>query len=233
MPGTLYLIPTTLGGDDIDQVIPPYVAGITRQLSIFVVEDLRTARRYLSRLQLNRPIDSLTFHSLNEHSTQSELEGCLRPLLGGLSVGLLSEAGTPAVADPGAELVMAAHRHGVRVVPLSGPSSILLALMASGLNGQNFAFVGYLPVKPPDRAKRLRQLENRSREEGQSQLFIEAPYRNNQLMETLLSTLSPRTVLTVACDLTLPTEFIASREIAMWADRPNLHKRPCIFGIQA
>ena len=192
MVGTLYLIPTTLGSDKWEDVIPAYVAQITREIRFFIVEDVRTARRYLSRLGMPVPIDTLNFEVLNEHTPIEEVSKLLTPLIDGQIVGLLSEAGVPAVADPGANLVDAAHRIGIKVVPLTGPSSIILALMGSGLNGQNFAFVGYLPIKPNERMKRIKQLEQRSREEKQTQLFIEAPYRNNQLLESLVKTLNEK-----------------------------------------
>jgi 16S rRNA (cytidine1402-2'-O)-methyltransferase len=232
MLGTLYLIPTTLGGDAIRDVIPSYNIQITRTLSRFVVEDVRTARRYLSRLEMPVPISDLSFELLNEHTPIADLSNLIKPMTEGISVGLLSEAGVPAVADPGANLVALAHTKGIRVVPLVGPSSIILALMASGLNGQNFAFVGYLPVKPDERAKRIRQLEQRSRDEKQTQLFIETPYRNNQLLESLVHILHPETLVSISCDLTLPTEFVCTLKAKEWKIKmPDLHKRPSIFGI--
>jgi 16S rRNA (cytidine1402-2'-O)-methyltransferase len=232
MSGTLYLIPTTLGGDHWEEIIPTHVAEVTRSLRSFFVEDARTARRYLSCLGMPVSIQELSFDILNEHSTQSDVENLLGHLLSGKSVGLLSEAGVPAVADPGSLLISMAHNKGVKVVPLTGPSSIILALMASGLNGQNFAFVGYLPVKPNERDKRIRQLELRSKEEKQTQLFIEAPYRNNQLLKSLVSVLHPETNLHISCDLTLPTEFVLTQRVKVWKKQmPDLHKRPSIFGI--
>lgn len=232
MQGKLYLIPTTLGGENWGDVIPQLVADISRSIKHFVVEDVRTARRYLSKLGMPVPIDSLHFELLNEHTSETEVANLLKPIFDGQSVGLLSEAGVPAVADPGANLVALAQRRGVQVVPLTGPSSIILALMASGLNGQSFAFVGYLPVKSPDREKRIRQLEQRARDEHQTQLFIEAPYRNNQLLSSLLATLSPDTLLCIAADITLPTEFIVTKRVKEWTKNlPDLHKRPTIFAV--
>jgi 16S rRNA (cytidine1402-2'-O)-methyltransferase len=232
--GTLYLLPTTLGGDSIEDVLPLLVIELTRGLRHFVVEDLRSARRYLSRLGMPVRIEELEFDELNEHTNDIELDGLISPLIEGKSVGILSEAGVPAVADPGARLVSLAHIHGVRVVPLTGPSSIILALMGSGLNGQNFAFVGYLPIKPDERVKKIRQLEARSREELQTQLFIETPYRNNKLLEALLTTLHPETLLHISADLTIASEAVETKRVKDWKNKmPDLHKRPSIFGIQA
>lgn len=234
MTGKLYLIPTTLGGEDINQVIPAYVVEITRSIKHFIVEDIRTARRYLSRLGMPVPIDVLVFQELNEHTPKDDVSGLLKPLLNGEPVGLLSEAGVPAVADPGASLVSIAHVKGIRVVPLTGPSSIILSVMGSGLNGQNFAFVGYLPIQPNERQKRIKQLEQRSRDERQTQFFIETPYRNNKLMEALTQILQPETHLHISTDLTLSTEFVVTKRVKEWkAKMPDLHKRPSIFGIQS
>jgi len=232
--GTLYLLPTTLGGESITDVIPDFVLAQTKQLTHFVVEDVRTARRYLSGLGMPLPIEKLHFEELNEHTLFQEVPKLLSPLLNGISVGLISEAGVPAMADPGANLVALAHTKGVRVVPLTGPSSIILALMGSGLNGQNFAFVGYLPIKPDDRVRRLKQLEQRSKDENQAQFFIETPYRNNKLFESLLSSLNTQTLLHVSTDLTMQTEFVCTKSIGEWRKNkmPDLHKRPSIFGIQ-
>ncbi len=234
MQGNLYLIPTTLGGESWKDVIPEFVAEIARNIKFFVVEDVRSARRYLSKLGMPNPIDTLEFQLLNEHTPEEEVEKLLQPIFSGESLGLLSEAGVPAVADPGANLVALAQQKGVKVIPLTGPSSIILALMGSGFNGQNFAFVGYLPIKSPEREKRIRQLEQRAREEGQTQLFIEAPYRNNQLLDSLLATLNPNTKLCIAADITLPTEFVVSKQVKEWkSNQPDLHKRPTIFAINS
>jgi 16S rRNA (cytidine1402-2'-O)-methyltransferase len=201
-------------------------------LDYFIVENTRTARRFLSKAGVARPIDELEFRELNEHTAAGrEVEELIAPLLAGRSAGVISEAGVPGVADPGALAVEACHRHGIRVVPLTGPSSIVLAMMASGLNGQSFAFNGYLPVKPPERAQAIRRLERRARSEGQSQMFIEAPYRNAKLMEQLLQGLAPATRLTLAMDLTAPGEFIATRTVEEWrrSRLPEMQKRPAIF----
>ena len=201
-------------------------------LDYFIVENTRTARRFLSKAGIARPIDTLEFRELNEHTAAGrEVEELVAPLLAGRSAGVISEAGVPGVADPGALVVAACHRRGIRVVPLVGPSSIILAVMASGLNGQSFAFNGYLPVKPPERAKAIRFFERRALMEGQSQLFIEAPYRNVKLMEQLLRTLAPETRLTVALDLTAPGEWIGTHTTAEWrrCPLPDMNKRPAIF----
>lgn len=234
MSSKLYLLPTSLGGDNVSEVLPDYVIEVTRSLSTFIVEDVRTARRYLSKLGMPLAIDELRFSELNEHSTFQEVQALASILDGDVSVGLMSEAGVPAVADPGAHLVAIAHQKGVEVIPLVGPSSIVLSLMGSGMNGQNFAFVGYLPIKPNDRVKRIKQLEQRSREEKQSQFFIETPYRNNKLLESLVSTLQPDTLLHISADLTMDTQLVTTKRAREWKNKmPNLHKRPSIFGIQS
>lgn len=232
-PGTLYLIPCPIAEDTpVWDVLPAANRAVMASLDYFIVENIRTARRFLSRAALGRPVESLAFAELNEHTdTGRELEELMRPLREGRSAGVISEAGLPGIADPGAAAVAWCHRNGVRVVPLIGPSSLLLALMASGLNGQSFAFNGYLPVKPPERAKAIRFFERRARSEGQSQLFIEAPYRNDKLLAQLLEVCAPETLLTVAADLTGPTEQIVTRPVSAWraAARPALGKRPAIF----
>ena len=194
-----------------------------------MVEELRTARRFLSRYGLRGHIDELDFHVLNEHTTPAEVEAML-PLFDGQDVGLMSEAGLPAVADPGAALVALCHRHGIEVVPLVGPSSLMLALMGSGLNGQSFAFRGYIPAKTDERRAALRELEKQSRALNQSQILIETPYRNDALFADLLQGLSPATRLCVAADLTLPTQFLRTRTVAEWRKAPaTIGKRPCVF----
>lgn len=233
MAGTLYLIPTTLGSEKWGDVIPEFVAEITRGLKHFVVEDLRSARRYLSNLGMPIPINEIVFDLLNEHTPLSDVHKLLEKFTKGMSIGLLSEAGVPAVADPGANLVLLAHSKGIRVIPLTGPSSIILSVMGSGLNGQNFAFVGYLPIKPNERNAQIRKLEQRSRDERQSQFFIEAPYRNNKLLESLVNTLHSETLIHISCDLTLPSELVVTKSAKEWKQKmPDLHKRPSIFGIQ-
>lgn len=213
-------------------VLPQANLEVMNSLDYFIVENVRSARRFLSKAGVERRIEELEFVELNEHTRSAQdVERMLKPVLEGRSAGVISEAGVPGVADPGADVVALAHRKGVRVVPLVGPSSILMAIMASGLNGQSFAFVGYLPVKEPERIKRLKELERRAMGENQAQLFIEAPYRNIKLFETMLKTLSPKLKLTVAVDITSPDEFIKTRTIEEWrrGGMPDMAKRPTIF----
>jgi len=228
--GILYLIPTPLGDTALTQVLPEATRHIAAGLTTFIVEQAKTARAFLKQLPTATPIQQLTLLELNEHTPASELETLIAPLLAGLDVGLISEAGCPAVADPGANLVRLAHRRGIRVRPLTGPSSILLALMGSGLVGQRFAFHGYLPVKPDERAKALRELEKRSQKEDAAQVFIETPYRNRAMLESLLTACRDDTLLTLACDLTLESEYLATRSIAQWRkSAPEIERRPCVF----
>ena len=213
-------------------VVPEANRRVMDSLDYFIVENVRSARRFLSKAGISRKIDELEFVELNEHTVAGQaVEAMIKPLLAGRSAGVISEAGVPGVADPGALVVAACHRKGIRVVPLVGPSSILLAMMASGLNGQSFAFNGYLPVKPPERSKALKALERRAHTEHQSQIFIEAPYRNVKLMEQMLQVCAAETTLTVACDITSPEEFILSLPVAQWrkAGVPDIAKRPTIF----
>lgn len=233
MPGTLYLIPCPIAEEgDVWDVLPAANRAVMASLDYFIVENTRSARRFLSKAKLGRPIEELEFRELNEHTVAGrEVEELVAPIAAGRSAGVISEAGVPGVADPGALVVALCHRRGIRVVPLVGPSSILLAMMASGLNGQSFAFNGYLPVKPPERVQAIRRFERRAHAEGQSQLFIEAPYRNVKLMEQLLQTLAPETRLTVAMDITAPGEFIRTLRVREWraAELPAMNKRPAIF----
>ncbi len=231
MLGTLYLIPTTIGSESWDSVIPQTVLNQTRSLKHFIVEDIRTTRRYLSKIRVLTPIDQIDFQLLNEHTKQTEIEILLNPILNGIDVGLLSEAGLPAVADPGSQLVAFAHRKGIKVVPLTGPSSIFLTLMASGLNGQNFAFVGYLPIKPDERKKRIKQLELRAKQENQTQIFIEAPYRNLHLFQDLLKECNPESLLTIGVELTTSSEYISTKKIREWKNSalPDINKKNCVF----
>jgi 16S rRNA (cytidine1402-2'-O)-methyltransferase len=213
-------------------VLPKTNLDIMNSLDYFIVENIRSARRFLSRAGVERKIDELEFVELNEHTTAgAAVEAMVKPLLQGRSAGVISEAGVPGVADPGALVVEACHRRGIRVVPLVGPSSILMAMMASGLNGQSFAFNGYLPVKPAERGKALKGFERRAHVEHQSQIFIEAPYRNIKLMEQMLQVCAADTLLTVACDITSPEEFIRTLTIARWREAgvPDIAKRPTIF----
>jgi 16S rRNA (cytidine1402-2'-O)-methyltransferase len=229
--GTLYLLPCTLGDTPAEQVLPQHVIDIARRLKHFVVEQPKTTRQFLSALKPEHPIQSLHFATLNEHTESRELEGLLSPLLAGEDVGIVSEAGCPGIADPGADLVNLAHRRGIHVVPLVGPSSILLALMASGLNGQCFAFHGYLPIAEADRSKTITTLEAESAKRKQTQMFIETPYRNEKLFAALLARCRPQTLLCVACDITLPSELIQTRSVEQWKSQPppQLNKRPSLF----
>lgn len=233
MKGTIYMIPCPISDErDVWDVLPKANLDVMNSLDYFIVENTRSARRFLSRAGVTRRIEELEFVELNEHTTSSgDVERMLKPVLEGRSAGVISEAGVPGVADPGADIVALAHRKGVRVVPLVGPSSILMSVMASGLNGQSFAFVGYLPIKEGERLKRLKELERRALQERQAQLFIEAPYRNVKLFETMLKTLQPNIRLTVATDITSPEEFILTLEVAEWRKRgvPDMAKRPTIF----
>jgi len=204
-------------------------------LKHFIVEDIRTTRRYLSKIGVLTPIDQIDFQLLNEHTKQTEIELLLKPLLEGNDVGLLSEAGLPAVADPGSQLVAIGNRIGLKIVPLTGPSSIFLTLMASGLNGQNFAFVGYLPIKTDERKKRIKQLELRSKQEQQTQIFIEAPYRNLHLFQDIINECNPETLLTLGVELTTISEFIATKKIREWKNStfPDINKKNCVFCFMA
>lgn len=231
MTGTLYLLPCTLGDTPAEQVLPQHVIDLARRLKHYVVEHPKTTRQFLSALKHEQPIQSLHFETLNEHTEARELEALLAPLLAGEDVGIVSEAGCPGIADPGADLVDLAHRRGIRVVPLVGPSSILLALMASGLNGQCFAFHGYLPVAEAERDKAISSLEAESAKRRQTQMFIETPYRNEKLFAALLARCRPQTKLCIACDITLPTELIQTRSVEQWKSQPapQLNKRPSLF----
>ncbi|HEC44986.1 hypothetical protein LCGC14_2773260 [marine sediment metagenome] len=230
MPAELYLIPVTLGDSPVSHVIPGFPLEIINKLEHFVVEDLRSARRYLRKAGYKALFDDTEFYLLNEHSKDEELGEIIEVLAGGNSMGILSEAGVPAVADPGAELVALAHKRGIRVIPLVGPSSILMALMGSGMNGQSFCFHGYLPVKNPQRQNRIRQIERVALESSQTQIFMETPYRNNSLLEDILGCCREDTLLCVAADISLKTEFIKTKAVREWKkDIPNLHKRPAVF----
>ncbi|MBZ4200317.1 MAG: SAM-dependent methyltransferase [Methylotenera sp.] len=229
--GTLYLIPITLGEDNVHQVLPEHVINLAKNITHFVVESEKTARHFLSHIKTVKPVRELAMHLLNEHTDNKDLPALLVPLLTGHNVGLMSDAGCPAVADPGAKLVQLAHKKGIRVVPLVGPSSILLSLMASGLNGQQFAFLGYLPVDKSQRNLKLKEIEKRSLSHKETQLFIETPYRNQAMLEAILQTCQANTQLCIACDVSLSSEMIATKSIAAWrAAAPiDLHKRPCMF----
>ncbi|NVD74805.1 SAM-dependent methyltransferase [Duganella sp. BJB1802] len=236
MTGTLFLIPNTLGETEaLSSVLPEQVQQITSQLDYFVAENAKTARAFLKLVNANhplaKPLQEITISELNVNTPAAALAGLLAPLLAGQDGGLVSEAGVPAVADPGADLVRLAHRHNIPVRPLVGPSSLLLAVMASGLNGQSFAFNGYLPTDAAQRATRIKELEQRSRKEKQTQLFIETPYRNAAMLEALVAACAPGTLLCVATDLSLPSETIRTMSAAQWksAKAPDFHKKPTVF----
>ena len=235
MEAGLYLIPVTLGDTPISNVLPTYNKEIILSIRHFIVEELRTARRFLKAVEKSIDIDAITFYEMGKHADASRFSQYLDPLRKGLPVGVISEAGCPAVADPGADVVAIAQREGLRVVPLVGPSSILLAVMASGFNGQSFAFHGYLPIDAGARSKRLKQLESRSAAEHQTQLFIETPYRNEKLMADLLATCNPQTKLCIAAGLTTEQEYVRSQSIRDWKKNglPQISKIPTIFAIYA
>jgi 16S rRNA (cytidine1402-2'-O)-methyltransferase len=228
----LYLIPTTLGDTTIERVLPPDLTRQISSISVFIVENVRTARRFLKKVNPAIVIDNLTFFELNQHTDKKEISRFLEPIQRGLDIGIISEAGCPAIADPGAEVVKVAHTRNIQVIPWVGPSSILLALMASGMSGQNFAFNGYLPIKNPEKSQQIKMLEKRMQTEGQTQIFIETPYRNAQLLDELLKNCEPETMLCVAADITLETEFILSKPVSYWKTHiPDIQKRPAIFMI--
>lgn len=227
----LYLIPVELGDTPQERVLPAYNREVILGIRHFIVEEVRSARRFLKRVDRDINIDELTFYPMGKHADAQRFAEYLRPLEQGLPMGVISEAGCPAVADPGADLVAIAQRKGLQVVPLVGPSSIILAVMASGLNGQSFAFHGYLPIDPAERTKRLKVLETRAQQEHQTQLFIETPYRNHKLFETLCQTLRPQTRICVAAGITTEQEWIRTRTVSEWRlhPLPDLSKTPAIF----
>ncbi len=232
--GILYLIPTTLGNDNTDRVIPQYNYAIINSLDEFIVEELRSARRFLRKANFNKDFDNVILNVLNEHTRHEESMHYLESLKKGRNVGLLSEAGVPCVADPGAEIVKRAHKNNIRVIPLTGPSSLILSLMASGFNGQNFTFVGYLPIKENERIKKIKELEYLALKNNQTQIFIEAPYRNIQVFNSLLRVCSNKTQVCIACNLTLENEYIASKSIFEWKKhKPEIYKKPTVFLISA
>lgn len=229
MTGKLYLIPSAISDAPVEEVIPGYVTTVINHITYYIVENERTGRRMLIRLGLKTPIDELTFFILNKHTNRSELYSFFDKASGS-DIGLLSEAGLPAIADPGSEVALLAHQRKMEVIPISGPSSIFLAMMASGLNGQNFAFNGYLPVTSNERIRKIRQLEQFSLKENQSQIFIETPYRNNQMFTDLMKTCSDNTLLCIATDITSKDAMIKTLSISEWRkNKPDLNKRPSIF----
>ncbi len=232
MAGRIYLIPVTLGGDDYLSVIPEKVISITRGLRYFIVEDIRSARRYLRLIDKKFPIDDSTFFELNEHTGDKDIGPYLEPVLQGHNIGVMSEAGLPCIADPGSRIIALAHKKKIEITPLSGPSSIIMALISSGLNGQNFSFNGYLPVKPHERAARLRELEKKAGE-GYSQIFMETPYRSQKLLEAIISVCQRDTLLCIATDITMRSESIRTKSLSEWKiDLPLLKNRLVVFVMQ-
>ena len=222
----------TLGGDDFLKVIPEKVISLTRQLRYFIVEDIRSARRFLRHIDKEFPINDSVFFELNEHTGEEDIAHFLEPVSRGSDIGVLSEAGLPGIADPGSRIIALAHQNRITVTPLSGPSSILMALISSGLNGQNFTFNGYLPVKPEERSAKLRELEKKAGE-GFAQIFMETPYRNQKMLESILATCHGNTMLCIAADITLPTESIRTMRISEWKrDLPLLNDRLVVFVMQ-
>ncbi len=233
--GTIYLIPVPLGQMPLLAVLPGPVVACAQRISHFVAENAKTARAFLKSLPADLPLQQIEIQELNQHTPSSALPRLLAPALAGTDLGLISDAGCPAVADPGTALVSLAHQHGVRVVPMVGPSSILLALMGSGLSGQSFAFHGYLPSGTLEREKRLREIEKDSRQQQRTQIFIETPYRNRQMLESLLASCAPGTRICVATDLTLDHEQITTRMVSEWRRQqlPEINRRPTVFLMQA
>jgi 16S rRNA (cytidine1402-2'-O)-methyltransferase len=230
--GRIYLIPVTLGGDDFLKVIPEKVISLTRLLRFFIVEDIRSARRFLRLIDKEFPINDSVFFELNEHTNESDIVQYLEPVLKGSDIGIMSEAGLPGIADPGSRIVALAHQEKIKVIPLSGPSSIILALISSGLNGQNFTFNGYLPIKPAERSAKLRDLEKKAGE-GYAQIFMETPYRNQKLLETITAICHNETKLCIAVDITLSTESIRTMKISEWKrDLPSLNGKLAVFVMQ-
>ncbi|MFJ1432033.1 SAM-dependent methyltransferase [Capnocytophaga canimorsus] len=227
--GKLYLIPNLLGESTVDAVFPPQVASVVSSLTHFIVENEKSARKFIKQITPEKSQQSLNFYVINKHTQATEIPSFLNPCFLGFSVGVISEAGCPGIADPGSEVVSLAHQKNICVVPLVGPSSILLAMMASGLNGQSFAFNGYLPIDREQRKKTLKSLERKARE-GQTQIFIETPYRNDKMLADLLQTLQSNTLLCIASDITLPTETIKTQTISQWKKvKVDFQKRPTIF----
>jgi len=230
--GSIYLVPVTLGDDNYSYVIPEKALEKVRQLRFFIVEDIRSARRFLRLIDRNFPIDDSVFYELNEHTVDEDVSNFLEPAKNGSDIGLMSEAGLPGIADPGAKIISLAHRQKIKVTPLSGPSSIILALISSGLNGQSFTFNGYLPIKPDERAAKLKELEKASKK-GFSQIFMETPYRNQKMLDTIFTTCHNDTLLCIAADITLSTESIATMSISEWKrNKPDLNGRLVVFVMQ-
>ena len=235
LKGKLYMIPTTLGECDVNKILPLSVKEQLHKLDEFIVENSKTARAFLKKMSIPTPQNKLKIHILNKHTPIEEFHGFLNACRNGANIGLISEAGCPGVADPGAEITNMAHKEDIQVVPLVGPSSILLAIMASGMNGQSFAFNGYLPIEKSERKKKLQNLEKNSRNFNQTQLFIETPYRNDKIIDSIFQNLQGNTRLCIACDLSLNSEYIKTKTVNDWkkTSKLDLKKRPCIFLIHA
>lgn len=230
--GKLYLIPVMLGDNEPKDVLPEQVARTISFIDHYVVENSKVARKFIKAIYPEKQQSTLTLFELNKHTDNKEINSFLQPILEGKNLGLMSDAGCPGIADPGAAIVKLAHEKGIQVVPLVGPSSILLAMMASGMNGQSFTFNGYLPIDKSEKKQELKRLEKLSFERDQSQIFIETPYRNNNILEDIIQSLHPQTSVCVACDITLPTEYIKTLPASLWKkEKVDLHKRPCIFVI--
>lgn len=230
MQASLYLIPVPLGETELDHILPPHNHKIIGGIRHFIVENIRTARRFLKKSNPDIVIDELTFYTLNKHTSPEEVSNYLKPIEAGESIGIISEAGCPAIADPGADVVAIAQRKGYKVVPMIGPSSILLSLMASGFNGQSFSFWGYLPIDTAKKIKKLKLLEQRIYNENQTQIFIETPYRNHKIIEEIIKYCRPQTRLCIAANITCPDEYIRTRTVQEWSkEMLDLHKKPCIF----
>jgi 16S rRNA (cytidine1402-2'-O)-methyltransferase len=229
--GVLYLVPTTLGDTaEVMYSIPSGINMIINTIDEYIVENEKSARHYLKKLGIIKPLQEIILHPLNTHTELLHISQYLNSIFLGKNIGIISDAGCPGIADPGAEVVKIAHQKNIKVVPLTGPSSILLSLMASGFNGQNFAFNGYLPKERGERIKKIKELEKLAQQKNQTQLFIETPYRNQHLLDDLLANCSGNTPLCIACDISLPTEFIKTKSIVEWKKQlPELNKRPCIF----
>ena len=228
--GTLYLIPTTLGETEIDLVIPNQIKNIINTIDEYIVENEKSARRYLRKLGIKKPLDEIVLHPLNEHTPPEVFSSYLKSIEEGKNIGIISEAGCPAIADPGAEIVKLAHQKNIKVAPLVGPSSILLALMASGFSGQNFAFHGYLPKERNERIKKLKEIEKEAYQKSQTQLFIETPFRNQHLLEDIVAVCNSDTQLCLACDISLGSEFIQTKSVREWKEKlPDINKRPVVF----
>lgn len=228
--GHIYLIPNTLGYQEVEAILPVSIKRAIEKVDFFLVENIRTARRYISKWRIGKPISELHFEVLDKNTEKDELERFIRSIKNGSNAGIISEAGCPGIADPGAAIVKHAHKLDIQVIPLVGPSSVFLALMASGLNGQNFAFVGYLPIKKHETKSAIKALEKKSKIENQTQIFIETPYRNMQLLDALIAVCKPNTMLCIATSITLPDQSIKTRRIRQWKNsKPQIHKLPTVF----